>query len=99
MMCSASYGASKAIDGNSVNMDTSATSASSAQSVRAPALVGMQIRLDRAYDDVVAVQVPWHSPAGHMHMCAARTALTWSMHGAGCCCTWTLLRWPCAGLG
>lgn len=50
-------GPQNAIDGNAVALGYTATTGSTAAVVRAPALAGAQLELDRAYDDIVAVQV------------------------------------------
>lgn len=61
-LCSPAYNPTKAIDGNSVSLDYPAWTTSTAVSVQAPALVGVQVQLDRVYSDIVAVQVNTHMP-------------------------------------
>lgn len=75
---SSTYGAHRAIDGNSMSdKGFPFYSSTAASAVRAPAMAGVTMQLDRAYSDIVAVQVmtgveahgtgvPAHMVAVHM---------------------------------
>lgn len=66
---SVNYGGHKAIDRNTDTFISSTRTSSYASAIQDPALVGVTVALDRAYDDIVAVQV--------------RRAISWGMPRVG----------------